>query len=83
MRVCVIQPQYSFDGGEVEQRFADLLALLDRCDDSLDLIVLPEYSDAPADVQGKTDFTARWRTTPSCCCKRRATRRGAVMRRFL
>ncbi len=56
MRVCVIQPQYSFDGGEVEQRFADLLALLDRCDDSLDLIVLPEYSDAPADVQGKDGF---------------------------
>ena len=30
--------------------------LLDRCDESLDLIVLPEYSDALADVKGKDGF---------------------------
>ena len=27
--------------------------LLDSCDESLDLIVLPEYSDALADIHGK------------------------------
>ena len=53
MKVCVIQPRYSFDGGEVGKCFDELMALLDCCDDSLDLIVLPEYSDAPADVHGK------------------------------
>ncbi len=56
MKVCVIQPHYSFDGRDVEVCFRDLLALLDGCDDSMDLIVLPEYSDAPADVQGKDGF---------------------------
>ncbi len=56
MKVCVIQPHYSFDEGDVQVCFDDLLTHLDRCDESLDLIVLPEYSDAPADVQGKEGF---------------------------
>jgi len=56
MKICVIQPHYSFDGGDVEKCFGELLALLDKCDESMDLIVLPEYSDAPADVQGKGGF---------------------------
>ena len=56
MKVCVIQPHYSFDEKDVGTCFDGLLTLLDRCDDSMDLIVLPEYSDAPADVQGKDGF---------------------------
>jgi predicted amidohydrolase len=56
MKVCVIQPHYSFDEKDLEQCFGDLLSLLDQCDESLDLIVLPEYSDAPADVKGKRGF---------------------------
>ena len=56
MKVCVIQPHYSFDERDVDSCFADLLGLLDQCDESMDLIVLPEYSDAPADVQGKRGF---------------------------
>ena len=56
MKVCVIQPHYSFDARDVEACFEELIALLDMCDDSMDLIVLPEYSDAPADVQGKDGF---------------------------
>lgn len=54
MKVCVIQPRYSYDACEVGACFEELMALLDKCDDSLDLIVLPEYSDAPADVHGKS-----------------------------
>ena len=53
MEVCVIQPRYSFDADEVGICFDELIALLESCDESLDLIVLPEYSDAPADVHGK------------------------------
>ena len=53
MKVCVIQPEYSFDQADIESRFLDLMDLLDSCDESLDLIVLPEYSDALADVHGK------------------------------
>ena len=56
MKVCVIQPRYSFHETEVDPCFEGLLDLLDTCDESLDLIVLPEYSDAPADVKGKEEF---------------------------
>ena len=56
MKVCVIQPHYSFDEKDVDSCFNDMLALLEKCDESLDLIVLPEYSDALADVQGKKGF---------------------------
>ena len=56
MKVCVVQPQYSFNEKDLQQCFDGLIALLDQCDQSMDLIVLPEYSDAPADVKGKAGF---------------------------
>lgn len=49
MKTCVIQPKYSYDPKELDARFADLLSMLDECDESLDLIVLPEYSEQPSD----------------------------------
>ncbi len=58
MKVCVLQPHYSFHTADADACFADLLALMDACDESLDLIVLPEYSDALADVAGKDGFYA-------------------------
>lgn len=58
MKVCVIQPHYSFDTKDAESCFQGLLSLMDECDESLDLIVLPEYSDALADVCGKEGFYA-------------------------
>lgn len=51
MKVCVIQPPYSYDARNANKNFKALLALLDQCDSSLDLIVLPEYSDIPADIK--------------------------------
>ncbi len=56
MKVAVIQPHYSFDEKDVKECFEGLCTLLDECDDSLDVIVLPEYSDALADVKGKDGF---------------------------
>ena len=56
MKVCVIQPNYSFDEKDLNKCFDSLIELLDRCDDSMDIIVLPEYSDALADVKGKESF---------------------------
>ena len=53
MKICVIQPRYSFNAEEVGSCFEELIAQLESCDESLDIIVLPEYSDAPADVHGK------------------------------
>lgn len=58
MKVCVIQPRYSYNAAEVEQCLHGLMAQLDSCDGSLDLIVIPEYSDVPADVHGEEDFHA-------------------------
>ncbi|MBQ8163280.1 MAG: hypothetical protein IJZ93_02795 [Clostridia bacterium] len=56
MRACVIQPRYSFDENDIDKCFYELISLLDECDDGLDIIVLPEYSDALADVKGKDGF---------------------------
>lgn len=56
MKVCVIQPHYSFDPKDLDSCFNGLLDLLHSCDESMDVIVLPEYSDALADVPGKDGF---------------------------
>lgn len=56
IKVCVLQPHYSFNEGDLDECFNGLLNLLEQCDESLDLIVLPEYSDALADVKGKKGF---------------------------
>jgi len=56
MKVCVIQPKYSFQTEDAEACFAGLCKLLAQCDDTMDLIVLPEYSDALADMKGKAPF---------------------------
>ena len=47
MKVCVIQPPYSRDTAFCDDYFDFKLKMLDKCDDSLDIIVLPEYSDVP------------------------------------
>ncbi len=58
MKVCVVQPYYSFDGKDTEKCFEDMLALADKCDDTSDVIVLPEYSDVPAAQKDKKAFHA-------------------------
>ncbi len=47
MKVCVIQPPYSYDGKDAERNFNYKLSKLDECDANCDIIVLPEYSDVP------------------------------------
>ena len=56
MKICVIQPRYSFDPCELDACVQGLLDQLDECDESMDLILLPEYSDALADVKGEAGF---------------------------
>ena len=53
MKVCVLQPKYSFNPLDIDSCFKGLLEMLDDCDESMDIIVLPEYSDVLADVHGK------------------------------
>lgn len=47
MKVCIIQPEYSADYSRSEELFEKQLALLARCDESMDIIVLPESADTP------------------------------------
>ena len=47
MKACVIQPPYSRDLQYSDKYFAFKLQMLEACDETMDLIVLPEYSDVP------------------------------------
>ena len=47
MKACIIQPPYSRDVSFSDEYFEYKMNCLDNCDDSVDLIVLPEYSDVP------------------------------------
>ena len=47
MRVCAIQQPYPYTPEEAPAAVEWLIGELDSCDASLDLIVTPEYSNAP------------------------------------
>ena len=47
MKACIIQPPYSRDTAFSDEYFEYKLRMLDQCDENIDLIVLPEYSDVP------------------------------------
>lgn len=47
MKACIIQPPYSRDVSFSDEYFRFKLDRLDECDESVDIIVLPEYSDVP------------------------------------
>lgn len=47
MKVCIIQPEYSTDYSLSDERFQWEMDALDKCDESMDLIVMPEFSDLP------------------------------------
>ena len=47
MKVCIIQPAYSTDYSKIDYYFEEQIKLIDLCDDSMDLIVLPESCDIP------------------------------------
>ncbi len=56
MKACVIQPWYSFHPEDTDHCFHGMIDLLDQCDESMDLIVLPEYGDVPAAQPDKEHF---------------------------
>ena len=41
MKVCIIQPAYSTDYSQIDFYFEEQKKLIEQCDDSMDLIVLP------------------------------------------
>ncbi len=60
MKICIIQPAYSTDYSLSDCYFEDQLKLLEQCDDSMDLIVLPESCDIPclADSKEKSEYSS-------------------------
>ncbi len=58
MKVCVIQPEYSKDYGKIDEYFPQYLEFLDKCDDSMDIIVMPESCDVPCYAETKKDSEA-------------------------
>ena len=64
MKACVIQPYYSQNSADTEKCFRDMLALMDQCDDSMDLIVLPESCTTPAAVNADEYYECLERYTP-------------------
>ena len=47
MKVCIIQPEYCLDHSRSEEYLQWELEALDKCDSTMDIIVLPESSDTP------------------------------------
>ena len=47
MKACVIQPPYSRNVSDCDEFFEYKMDMLNSCDDTVDIIVLPEYSDVP------------------------------------
>lgn len=52
MRVCIIQPEYSLDHSRTAELLQWELDALDRCDNAMDMIVLPEACDIPCLAKG-------------------------------
>ena len=48
MKVCIIQPAYSTDYSQSDALFAAELRYLRECDETMDIIVMPESCDCPA-----------------------------------
>ena len=53
MKVRIIQPAYTFKTEDLQKNFDGMIALMEECNEPLDIIVMPEYCDIPAAQKGK------------------------------
>jgi len=56
MKVRIIQPEYTFNPDDLQINFDKMIALMDECNEPLDIIVMPEYCDIPAAQKGKNAY---------------------------
>ncbi len=56
MKIAVIQPYFSTDKNDLDKLISWELTALDKCDDSIDMIVLPECSHRPVLVHTKEEY---------------------------
>ena len=61
MKACIIQPLYSVDYSRSEELFRKELELLDSCDSTMDLIVMPEASDVPCLAHDRAEYEQSYR----------------------
>ena len=82
MKACIIQPFYSMDYSLSDELLQWELDQLDKCDESMDLIVLPESADVPAFAKTKDDYFAscdKYTDKLIAKCKETAVRCDAVV----
>ena len=60
MKVCIIQPKYEMDHSRTPDISAWILDALDKCDPTMDLIVLPESSDVPCFAKDEAEMMASY-----------------------
>ena len=46
------------NGDDAQRCFDGMVAILDKCDDSMDIIVLPEYTDVPVARVGHSGYAS-------------------------
>ena len=56
MKAYIIQPYYSMDHNELDSCISKEISLMEQCDESADIIVLPEYSDVLSVTPDGDDF---------------------------
>ncbi len=82
MKACIIQPPYSRDTAYSDKYFEFKMQMLDKCDDSMDIIVLPEYSDVPCATSTKEEtfyYHNKYMATLMSKCTETAKRCGAIV----
>ncbi len=82
MKACVIQPPYSMDVSKCDEYFEYKLDCLAKCDESMDLIVLPEDSDVPCCTRSKDEnlqLHKKYAPRLLSACAETAKRCGAVV----
>ncbi|MBE6641105.1 MAG: hypothetical protein E7619_05920 [Ruminococcaceae bacterium] len=82
MKACIIQPPYTTDPALADRCFASQIRMLDSCDESIDLIVLPESCDSPCYVTTKAEADAmaeKYNSTILKKCAETAVRCKAVV----
>ena len=56
MKVRIIQPAYTFNPDDLQKNYEGMIALMEECNEPLDIIVMPEYCDIPAAQKGKSAY---------------------------
>ena len=59
MKTCVIQPAYCLDFSRSDEFLEWEINELDKCDPSMDVIVLPEYSNVPCLAKTKCETLSK------------------------